>query len=666
MSALHKLAQEAGLLIDWEDARGEPQRVSDETLVAILAALGLPAESERAIADSRDHLHEEEGEAGSSFRLADAGQRIELPPRFARAGRALLTLENGERREIEIADRLPPIDRPGYHQLEIDDTTITLAVAPQRGFEVADAAPGRRIWAPAVQIPSLRDRRNEPFGDFGALAHFAKAAAENGADALAISPVHALFPADPSRYSPYAPSTRLFLNGLLGDPSLLDGEEAGPSSSSDFIDWETAIPYRLGRLRRLYERRTESMREAMEAFRSAGGEDLELHARYDALFAHFFQADEGGGWQDWPSEFYDAKGSAAAAFARENKEEVDFYLFLQWLADKSLAEAQAAALGGGMALGLIADLAIGMDAGGSHAWSRRDALLTGLSVGAPPDKLGPDGQDWGITTFSPRALKRDGFRDFIATIRAALRHAGGIRIDHAMGLRRLWVVPHGASPTEGAYLAYPERDMMRLLALESRRARAVVVGEDLGTVPPGFREEMDERGFLGMRVLWFERDEDGGFEAPENWSSKAAALTSTHDLPTVAGWWSGRDIDWTWKIGRTSSFDREEAEREARAEDRKRLWRAFNTGGVVSSPQPAPDQPSRAVDAAVEYAGSTLCDIAIIPAEDLLALPEQPNLPGTIDEHPNWRRRLPGFVEEMLDDAGVRRRLGRLNRARRG
>ena len=654
MSPLHDLAAAAGLLIDWEDASGEPQRVRDDTLATILGALGLPASTPAEIADSRARLREEQ-DASRDFLVTEIGAPVTVP-----AG--TLTLEQGGTRDVK-AGALA-LDEPGYHRLDTGAGVLTLAVAPARAFQVGDAAPGRRIWAPAVQIPSLRDGRGEPFGDFGALARFAASAAAHGADALAISPVHALFPADATRFSPYAPSTRLFLNVFLADPSLLGCAGGQSDGGGDLIDWQSAIPERMRVLRALYDARRPETQAEVDAFRREGGEELERHARYDALHAHFFGTEHEGGWQAWPADCQDPDGPSVAAFARSHAEEVGFYVFLQWLADRSLATAQHAARDAGMAVGLIADLAIGMDAGGSHGWARRDDLLSGLSIGAPPDKLGPDGQDWGITSFAPRALRRTGYRDFLATIRAALRRAGGIRIDHALGLRRLWVVPHGAAATEGAYLTYPEADMMRLLALESWRSKAIVVGEDLGTVPPGFRETMDEHGFLGMRVLWFERGRGGSFRAPSAWSRKAAALTGTHDLPTIAGWWRGRDIDWTWKLGRTSGSKTPEEEHEARARDRARLWRACRKAGVAEGRQPPASNPAPAVDAAVAYVATTPCEIAIVPAEDLLGLVEQPNLPGTTDEHPNWRRRLPGRAEDMLDAPEVRARTARLNEER--
>jgi 4-alpha-glucanotransferase len=613
--ALYRRARAAGIERRWTDAAGVERVASDETLAAVLEALG-----------------EQDDEAEPPLVTAELGEPVRLP-----SGRIL-----------------PGFDAPGYYDAE----GVTVAVAPKRAWTLADAAPNRRLWGVAVQLPSLRDRRGEPYGDFVSLARFAEGAGRAGADALAISPVHALFPADPARYGPYGPSTRLFLNVLFADP----GSTSGAAGDGALIDWQQAIPERMMRLRRLYEARDNSTRAEVEAFRRKQGEALERHARYDVLYAHFLAERGLRGWQDWPARYRDPAGEAVATFAREQADEVDFHIFLQWLADRGLAAAQAAARRSGMAIGLVADMAVGMDPGGSHGWSARGDLLSGLSVGAPPDPLGPDGQDWGITTFSPPALRRTGFRDFIATIRAALRHAGGIRIDHALGLKRLWVVPHGFPATQGAYLAFPERDLMRLLALESWRAKAIVVGEDLGTIPPGFREVMAARGLLGMRVLWFERTRRGGFKPPDKWDPDAAAMTSTHDLPTVAGWWCGRDIEWTWRTGRSSPFASPAEAHAARAKERRRLWRAIGDGGR----QPPKDQPERAVTAAVVQAGRSRCRLALIPAEDLLGVTEQPNLPGTVDEHPNWRRRLPGVVEEMLDAPEVQERVRRLEAARRG
>lgn len=665
MTQLHLLAREAGLHVDWEDAAGRPQRVSDDALAAILAALGYPAASAGEIADSRRKCAEERS-AGCDFLTADVGAPVVLPT--AAGGTAELIREDGHKQLINLEKhekgaRIAGVNESGTYRLVLRDREITLAIAPKRCFSIADAAPGRRLWGPSVQIPALRDDRATGFGDFATLADAARAFAARGADALAMSPVHALFPADARRFSPYAPSSRLFLNVLFGDPGLV-GLPLPEEPQPELIDWEHAIPARLALLRRAFDQRGDAVRDAVARYRAERGEELERHARFDALHAHFFAHTGATGWQGWPAEYHDPAGPAVARFAAEQAEEVDFYALLQWLAEHSLAAAQKAATAGGMALGLIADLAVGMDGGGSHAWSRRDELLTGLSIGAPPDLLGPDGQNWGITGFSPQGLRRTGFASFLATLRAALGHAGGVRIDHALGLRRLWVVPEGASAGEGAYLTMPMEDMFRLLALESHRQRAIVIGEDLGTVPEGFRPAMDERGILGMRVLWFEREADGGFTPAERWSPEAAALTGTHDLATVAGWWSGRDLDWAWQLGRSRAKD-EAADRSHRAEERATLWEAFEHAGAADGDPPAPDAPAPAVDAALRFVGGTPCAVALVPLEDVAGIVEQPNLPGTIDEHPNWRRRMPEATETLLERPVVASRIQGLDQARR-
>lgn len=665
MSALHDLARSASLQIDWEDAASRPQTVSDEALRRVLGALGLPAETDAQIARSLDAARVEAGEC--SFLSADAGCACVLPVDRAAGDTALLVLASGEEREIALEPcdggmLAPGVDEAGYHRLHLGDRTFTLAVAPPRCFGVGDATPRERPWGAAVQVPSLRTSDERPFGDFGTLAASAEAFAKAGADALAISPTHALFPADASRYSPYAPSSRLFLNVLFGDLSLV-GQRPQEGGSGDLVDWHAAIPARLAALRKAWDACPADIRERVRDWREGAGDDLERHATFDALHAHFF--DSGArGWRDWPARFHDPAGPAVAGFAREHRAEVDFFAFAQWLARESLAAAQGSARRAGMAIGLVSDLAVGMDAGGSHAWSRPDDLLSGLSIGAPPDLLGPDGQDWGITGFAPAALLRTGFEGFIATLRAGLESAGGIRIDHALGLRRLWVVPRGQPSSEGVYLTFPLADMLRVLAIESHRGRAVVIGEDLGTVPEGLRPQLEARQVYGMRVLWFERGPDGGYTAPSRWQAQAVAMSGTHDLPTVAGWWSGRDIDWTWQLGRGSKADSEGAEREGRGAERARLWNALEASGSANGDPPAPDDTAPVVDAVVSHVAKTPCQLAIFPAEDLFGLVEQPNLPGTIDEHPNWQRRMPAPTQDLLADERIAARIAKVNKAR--
>jgi 4-alpha-glucanotransferase len=624
----------AGLQPEWTDAGGRRQTVSDDALRAILDALGA-----------------EEGAAGD-LASGDVGMPIALP---GWSGRAELQWENGARRSVTVEQLATSgIALAGYHRLEQGSRTLQLAIAPRRCFTIADAAPGARLWGPAVQIPGLRGEQTGAFGDFGTLAGAARAFGAKGADALAISPAHALFPTDASRFSPYAPSSREFLNVWLADP-----EEVTPAAAPALIDWQHGIPQRLAALRRLYDDQAKADAAGLATFRAEGGQALEDHARFDALHAHFLALTGARGWQDWPAAFHDPNGATVRAFVADHAGEVAFYAWLQWRARAGLDAAQAAATDAGMRIGLIADLAVGLDPGGSHGWSRRGDLLSGLSIGAPPDPLGPDGQNWGITGFDPRALRRNGFAPFVATIRSALASAGGIRIDHAFGLRRLWVVPNGASATDGAYLDMPVADMMRIVTIESQRARAIVIGEDLGTLPQGFREAMTERAMLGMRVLWFERDQNG-FIPGDRWSRDAVAMTGTHDLPTIAGWWQGRDIDWTWTLGRRSEAADEAGDRAGRVEDRHRLWAALDTW----DPEPAADDPAPVIDKALTRMAETPCALAIFPIEDLAGLVEQPNLPGTIDEHPNWRRRMPDTTDALLARPEVTARIDAINTGR--
>ena len=297
-----------------------------------------------------------------------------------------------------------------------------------------------------------------------------------------------------------------------------------------------------------------------------------------------------------------------------------------------------------------------MNSGGSNAWSSQNDVLVGLQIGAPPDLFNAVGQNWGLTTFSPRALSIHGFGPFIAVLRASMGHAGGVRLDHAMGLMRLWVVPQGAKASEGAYLSYPLTDLQRLTALELHRHRAIVIGEDLGTVPVGFRDRLAATGIHGMSVLWFERDR-AGFAPPHTWASDAAAMTSTHDLPTVAGWWRGRDLEVRAQCGDVPDLEEEQA---ARKKDRKALWKAFCAAKATHGHAPPPNQSTPVVDAAVRFIAQTPSHLALLPLEDALAFEDQPNLPGTVDEQPNWRRRYQGQAGALLDPPAVADRLGAL------
>jgi 4-alpha-glucanotransferase len=669
---LHILARAAGLSVHWTDAGGKPKTVSDDTLRTVLTALGLPGDTPEQAAESMARLAEEH-RTPPPLVTARAGQPVTLPLALPGATAPYrIECEDGQvisgeaRRTGDDEATLQAVDQPGYHQLSIDNRTMTLAVAPAHATKIESAR--GRAWALAVQLYSLRRKQGAGMGDFSALAQLAREAAAQGASGLAISPVHAAFAAHPERFSPYAPSSRLFLNVLFIDPAAVFGEAKVAQAQSDLglddevarlealplIDWEGVAKVRRAVLRHLFDRfptnATPADAQDFQRFRERGGDALERHARFEVLQS--LPETSGEGWQDWPASMRDPRSETVARLARQHADAVRFELFLQWLADRGLAEAHRQARDAGMSIGLIADLAVGTDPAGSHAWSRQADILDRLSPGAPPDLFNTAGQAWGLTAFSPRALRQSGYAAFIEMVRATLAHAGGVRIDHALGLQRLWLVPEGEPPTDGVYLAFPFDDMMNLISLEAWRQGAVVIGENLGTVPEGFDERIARAGMLGMSVLWFERDEDGGFRAPAAWSRDNVAMSTTHDLPTIAGWWAGRDIDWRAKLDMLGDVD-EATQRAERERDKLALWKVLAPGAdTVPADAPIPE--------VLALLAATPAPLVIVPIEDVLGVVEQPNLPATIDTHPNWRQRLDTPVDALFADTSVASRLAPL------
>jgi 4-alpha-glucanotransferase len=531
-------------------------------------------------------------------------------------------------------------------------------VAPKSCCTVTEAVSAAKSWGLAAQLYGLRRKGDGGIGDFRALADLAAPAVALGAQAIAISPVHAQFSADLDRFSPYAPSSRTALNVLhasidTGDAIL----EAEP-----LVDWPAASRFRLRRLRQIFEaaQTDPAQCSALAEFTATHGARLRPHAIFEALHAHFFGADLAHWhWRHWPAAFQNPASSEVRDFAAQNAQTVAFHIWLQFRVDQELAAAQRACRAAGMGIGIISDLAVGTDSGGSQCWSRQGETLLGLAVGAPPDLLQRHGQNWGLTAFSPTGLTAHGFGTYREMLHTALAHAGGMRIDHAMGLNRLWVIPDGALGSDGAYLNFPERDLIRLITLESHIHRAVVLAEDLGTVPDGFQDRLREAGIAGMRVLWFERDHAQNFTPPAHWTQLASAMTSTHDLATLAGWWQGNDIAWRETLGQVPD---PAAARAERTQDKNLLWQAIRHSGAAQGDPP--EAPGAFVDAAIAHVGHSACELVMLPLEDALALPEQPNLPGTIDEHPNWRRRLDAVAAHCLDDDATQARLTALNEAR--
>lgn len=685
------LAARAGLLADWVDARGQPRRVSPQTLRTLLAALGLEASSRDDIRDSLRTLAREKAGHDGRFRIVLAGESVVLPS--ARPGPYVLEGEDGARLEGRLragageSPRLAVPATPGYYRLRLTGgPDLVLAVAPKAPRAFGPLSGTGCAWGLAAQVYSLRRdgpdpaRRTLGHGDFGAVRDLAARAAGAGADVLALSPVHAMFSADPSLCSPYSPSNRLLLNVLYADPAAVLGEDfvratlAGQPVAQwiawdrrRLIDWQRSGPARLALLRALHARFLEHPPHGLAAryaeFRRKAGPTLESHALFEALHATI-SAERGAltPWPQWDSALRTPGSPALREFAARHAREIDFHRFAQWLADASLARAQAEARQGGMRVGLLADLAIGCSPLGSQTWSRPGEHVRHACVGAPPDVYNAAGQAWGLAATSPRALRERGYAPYIELLRANLAHAGGVRIDHVLGLSRLWLVPDGADPGDGAYLRYPAEDLLRLTALEAWRQRALVIGENLGTVPAGFDDTLRAHGVAGMNVLWFLREtgadgEPGAFLPPRAWPAGAVGMASTHDLPTLCGWWTGRDIAWKRRAGVCADAG---AERAKRHDDRLALWRAL-------CPQ-ARDMPPAAPPLArmLRHVASSAGALALIAMEDMEGMRSQPNLPGTAaGQHPNWRRRLPRDAAASFDSPDFLERLDAVRLGRR-
>jgi 4-alpha-glucanotransferase len=546
-----------------------------------------------------------------------------------------LRLEDGESRRAEHA---LPDDLPiGYHELHPLDggPTTRLIVTPGRCHLPGDL----HAWLLSVQLPACRSAESWGIGDLADLRAIGTWAAGRGAGMVAVNPLHAPLPVGRVDPSPYFPSSRRWSNplalrieevpGAAGDPRVGElADTARQLNAAPLIDRDRVWDLKRRALGLLWARTGSDLR--FERWRDQMGEELETYARFCALAEH-----HGGGWHHWPPGHRHPSGAEVAAFASERADRVAFWAWVQFLVDDQLRRAEEP-------LPILTDLAIGVDPDGADAWALQDLLAGGVRVGAPPDEFNRSGQDWGLPPFVPHALRSTGYAPLAALWRSALGRGGGLRIDHAMGLFRLFWIPPGGEPADGAYVRYRGDELLAVLAVESTRARAAVVGEDLGTVEPEVRDALADAGVLSYRLAWFEH------EVPEHYPQQALAAVTTHDLPTLAGVWSGEDA----ADQRAAGIEPDEAALERL---RGRLMGLSGFG------------PEAAVDDVIvaTYARLALAPSALVAAtlEDALALPQRPNLPGTTAaERPNWSTALPVPLAEVFTDPLVSRVVSALYR----
>ena len=538
-------------------------------------------------------------------------------------------------------------------------------------------ASGTRLFGPAIQLYAMRSKRNWGIGDFTDLATLARKAAAQGASFVGVNPLHELFLDQPAQASPYSPSTRLALNPLYIDVEAVDGFDAvralvtsgafaqriAALRATPLIDYAGVWAAKCQVLTLLFEHFERAApaqsREAFHAFVEAQRDVVHDAALFDALQAHLSAHDRSvWGWPAWPAEYRQRDGASVAAFERDHARSVEFHLFLQWQADLQLERAHAAALHAGMSIGIYRDLAVGANPGGAETWQAPRLFAEGVHVGAPPDDFNRKGQDWGLPPWIPNELRSARYEPFVKLVRANMRHAGALRIDHVMGLARLYWIPRGMSPEDGAYVRYPLDDLCATLASESAQRRCLVVGEDLGTVPDALRDTLREAGVFSYRVLYFERTADGAFAAPATYPTQALMSVSTHDLPTLRGFLEGTDLAHRARLSLFPSDalrDRLYAERER---DRSALEDALALAQVEG------DDIAVAVH---RYAARTPCALMTVQLEDVFGEAEQANLPATLDDqHPNWRRKVGLDLEDWEADGRFARICAAVRREGRG
>ena len=578
--------------------------------------------------------------------------------------------ELGERRQIDDTAKRAlltalGVDPEGEALGSFDDTKDT----PTRACALPPAVQAQRCWGVACQLYGLRSQRNLGIGDFEDLAVLADIAGAAGAAFVGVNPLHALFLADPGRHSPYSPSTRRFVNPLyIAIDQLEGGQQATAelraespalfkSLADDLVDYHGVAALKRQLLRRIHAARAGSYREqpAFQSFCADGGDALRAFALFEAISEHEVEAGRHAGWHTWSADLKDAGSEAVARFAVDHAALVDFHGWLQFEADTQLARAQTRARAAGMHIGLYLDLAVGVAPDGADTWIDPTLTVGAARVGAPPDLFNSLGQDWGLAPLSPKALAERDFRPLSESFAALTRHAGAVRIDHVMGLARLWWIPEGQVSSGGGYLRYPLGAMVDTVATVSEHNTCLVVGEDLGTVPPGFRHVMEAARILSYRVLYFERHGETAFLPPETYPQLALACISTHDLPTLAGWWNGVDIGLRIEAGTQSASA---AERDQ--QDRRRAKRALVSAlaevallppglervatGEDEVPQGLSDDVAVAIHRFIAMTASLLVAVQL---DDMIGLQRQPNLPGTTDQYPNWRCRSTVPLEDL-------------------
>ncbi|USD34826.1 MULTISPECIES: 4-alpha-glucanotransferase [Vibrio] len=717
-NALQQVAEMARIADSYVSAWGDEAKVDEETIRYLLTSLGYDTTNDDTLLRSAEKKHKKDvldsvlvvrdGEPvevalnlGASARESEFSWRLDTEQGEVLEGYLQSQIVRDERKEGgPLVFTLPSDLAWGYHKLTItrkrrkSPYEMTLIVTPRACYKQDDIESGKKMWGPSIQLYTLRTQHNWGMGDFGDLKQLVADIASRGGDFVGLNPIHSLFPANPEGASPYSPSSRRWLNILYIDVSsvpefALSIEAQQRVGSAEFqqrlqkareshwVNYTEVADLKLSVLPLLFDEfkkrhldKNTERAQAFLAFVEEGGDSLMHQAAFDALHASLHAENANvWGWPVFPDEFRRFENTAVQKFIEQNLDQVHLYMYLQWIADIQINEAQALAEEKGMSVGLYRDLAVGVADSGAETWADNGNLVMDASIGAPPDILGPLGQNWGLPPLNPQVLQETSYDAYIKLLRANMKHCGALRIDHVLGLLRLWWIPKGENATKGAYIYYPVEDMLAILALESHRHQCSVIGEDLGTVPDEIVEILRDAGVHSYKVFFFETSEDdGGYISPAHYAEQSMSALCTHDMPTLRGFWHCDDLKMGEELGLYPDPEQLKNLFADRLESKQGIldsvaWHGYLPEGVGRDAQyvPMDSYLAEALQLHVAAGSSTLLSVQL---EDWLEMDKPVNIPGTVDEYPNWRRKLSMNLDEVFAREEVNRIAHKLTEVR--
>ncbi len=717
-NALKQVAEMARIADRYVSAWGDEAKVEDETIRRLLASLGYDTSSDQALLKSAEKKHKKdvlepvlvvrEGQPvhvelnlGSSARESEFSWRLETEQGEVLEGYLQSQIVADERRHGgPLTFALPNDLQWGYHKLSVlrkrrkSPYQMTLIMTPAQCFKQPAMHENKKMWGPSVQLYTLRTQHNWGIGDFGDLKQLVADIASRGGDFVGLNPIHSLFPANPEGASPYSPSSRRWLNILYIDVSsvpefALSAKAQQKVGSAEFqlrlqkardAHWVnytevaelkmSVLPLLFNEFKARHLDKNTDRAQAFLSFVEQGGDSLLHQAAFDAIHSALHAKDANmWGWPVFPEEYRRFENSGVQKFIQTHQDQVHLYMYLQWVADNQINEAQSLAEEKGMAIGLYRDLAVGVADSGSETWADDGNLILDASIGAPPDILGPLGQNWGLPPLNPQTLQATGYDAYIKLLRANMKHCGSLRIDHVLGLLRLWWIPKGENATKGAYIYYPVEDMLAILALESHRHQCSVIGEDLGTVPDEIVEILRDAGVHSYKVFFFETSkEDGGYLSPAHYAAQSMAALCTHDMPTLRGFWHCDDLKTGAELGLYPNQEQLQGLFADRLEAKQGIldsvaWHGFLPEGIGRDAQyvPMDTHLAQALQLHVAAGASALLSIQL---EDWLEMDKPVNIPGTVDEYPNWRRKLSMNLDEVFAVESVNQIAAQLTKVR--